>query len=264
MCRLLGFQSSQPSKIHNCLHDAENALVIQSKKHPDGWGVGYYIDDELFLVKSARSAFADFNFPGATKAIVSKTIICHVRQATVGAKKTIENCHPFTFGSWMFAHHGTIRGFKKVKPLLMKDIPEKIKKHIQGLTDSEAAFHLFISYLSKEVRDVNHVTKIKPIKKALVKTIRKIDELVKKVGVSKKSDLNFILTNGKFMLATCRGEKLYYTEHHDTMGLKKKRAIDKYFMICSERFSKSDAWKKVPQNSLVIVNNKVDFDIVPL
>ncbi len=264
MCRLLGFRSSQPSKIHYSLHDAENALVLQSKKHPDGWGVGYYVDDELHLVKSAHAAFADFNFPGITQAIVSKTIMCHVRQATVGSKKTIANCHPFKFGKWIFAHHGTIREFKKVKPLLLKEIPLTIKKNIQGLTDSEVACHLFITYLSQEVSDIDHVSKIKPVKKALVKTIKKIDKIVKKVGASKKSDLNFILTNGKLMLATCRGEKLYYTEHQGTMGVKKRDKSEKYFMICSEKFSKSDHWKKIPKNSLVMVNNKVDFDIVPL
>lgn len=263
MCRFLGFQSSRPCEIHYSLHDAENALVKQSKKHPDGWGVGYYVDKELYLMKSARAAFRDFNFPHLTKGIVSKTIICHVRQATMGAKK-IENCHPFKFGNWMFAHHGNIRRFKKVKPLLLKEMPQKMKQHIQGLTDSEVAFHLFMTYLSQEVRDVERVLQVKPIEKALIKTINKIDQLVKKVGASKKSDLNFILTNGKFILATCRGEKLYYTEHHETMGISKKRRLEKYFMICSEKFSKSDYWEKVPKNSLIIVNDKADYDIVPL
>ena len=56
MCRFLGFQSSRPCEIHYSLHDAENALVKQSKKHPDGWGVGYYVDKELYLMKSARAA----------------------------------------------------------------------------------------------------------------------------------------------------------------------------------------------------------------
>ena len=41
MCRLFGFRSVIPSQVHQSLVGAENALMLQSDRHPDGWGVAW-------------------------------------------------------------------------------------------------------------------------------------------------------------------------------------------------------------------------------
>ncbi|MBI2609523.1 MAG: class II glutamine amidotransferase [Deltaproteobacteria bacterium] len=271
MCRLLAFKSSIPTQIHQALHDAENAMVIQSRKHQDGWGVGFYVGEELFVVKRAYAAFKDFNFPQLTKAIVSHNIVCHVRRATVGMHKKTENCHPFRFGKILCAHNGTIQRFKAMQLLMLNEISQDLHKHILGDTDSEYVFHLFLTYLLKETDEPDTCKDLRIFEKALIKTIKKIDELCINVGAKRQSSLNFIITNGHIMLATCRGRELYYTEHHGAMGIKhepevaeKRKEIEKYFLISSEKISKSEYWEKVPDNALIMVDDKVNFDVVPL
>ena len=46
MCRLFGFRSVIPSQMHRSLIAADNALGRQSERHPDGWGVAYYVDGD--------------------------------------------------------------------------------------------------------------------------------------------------------------------------------------------------------------------------
>jgi len=43
MCRLFGFRSVLRSRVHRSLRTADNALAVQSRVHPDGWGVAYYV-----------------------------------------------------------------------------------------------------------------------------------------------------------------------------------------------------------------------------
>ena len=281
MCRLLGFKSSIPSLIHYSLHDAENALVIQSKKHSDGWGVGFYVNKECFVVKRAHAAFKDFNFPQLTKTLISDAIVCHIRKGTIGDKKKRQNCHPFQFGQWLLAHNGTVRNFNRVKRKILGEIPKDLQKHILGNTDSEHVFYLFIHYLKLEYKNKN-IDKLKDVeiaKSALVKTIHKIDEWAHSFSSKKKSSLNLILTNGKVLLAIRRGKSLFHTENRIVMGIpeiiiktsvkekkivKKREDMERYFLVSSEKLSKSAFWERVPENSLITVDSNVKFDIVPL
>ena len=65
MCRLFGFRSAQPSTAHRSLAQAENALAQQSLQHPDGWGIGWFVDDDAYVVKSANAAHACERFQNA-------------------------------------------------------------------------------------------------------------------------------------------------------------------------------------------------------
>ncbi|MBI2027435.1 MAG: class II glutamine amidotransferase, partial [Deltaproteobacteria bacterium] len=273
MCRLLGFKSSIPSLIHHSLHDAENAMIIQSKKHFDGWGVGFYQKGECFVVKRAHAAFEDFNFPQLTKTLISDTVVCHIRQATIGAKKNRQNCHPFQCGKWLFAHNGTVKNFNGVKKKILEEIPKILQKHILGNTDSEHVFYLFIHYLKSLVKrhKINELRDVEIAKFALVKTIQKIDEWSTTKRSKTRSTLNFVLTNGYIMLATRRGKSLFHTESSIAIGIQKSKKpahmrneIDKYFLVSSEKLSESDYWERVPENSLITVTPDLKFDIVPL
>ena len=62
MCRLFGFRSLVDLPVHHSLREAENALAKQSVHHPDGWGIGYYLDGLPYLKKSADSAFRDYEY----------------------------------------------------------------------------------------------------------------------------------------------------------------------------------------------------------
>ena len=114
MCRLFGFRSAIPSGAHRSLLEAENALSSQSTKHPDGWGIGWFVDDDAYIIKSATAAHACARFRKASSRLKSHTFVVHVRKATVGTLDHL-NAHPFRFGRWLFAHNGTIFEFEKFK-----------------------------------------------------------------------------------------------------------------------------------------------------
>ena len=56
MCRVFGFKSVISSQVHTSLTESENALAIQSKEHPHGWGVAYYVAGAPHLIKNVDSA----------------------------------------------------------------------------------------------------------------------------------------------------------------------------------------------------------------
>ena len=85
MCRLFGFRSVIPSQMHRSLIAADNALGRQSERHPDGWGVAYYVDGAPHVTRSPAHALGDALFHRVSGVVSSETVLAHVRKATQGA-----------------------------------------------------------------------------------------------------------------------------------------------------------------------------------
>src|SRR5262245_46837922 len=105
MCRLFGFRSVIPSQVHRSLLSADNALGAQSGRHPDGWGVAFYVDGAPQVTRSPTTALTCALFRRVSGVVASETVLAHVRKATQG-EPSVLNCHPFQHGRWTFAHNG--------------------------------------------------------------------------------------------------------------------------------------------------------------
>lgn len=152
MCRMFGFRSAVPSRAHRSLVVAENALAAQSQRHPDGWGIGWFVDDDAYVIKSANAAHASQRFERASHALTSHTFLVHVRRATVGDVDPI-NAHPFRFGRWLFCHNGTIFGFDQLGPWMQAATHPDLDPQVLGDTDSERLFLWLLSRLDAEGLD---------------------------------------------------------------------------------------------------------------
>ncbi len=226
MCRLFGFRSVIPSQVHRSLVSADNALMLQSEKHPDGWGVVYYVAGSPHIIKSASTAIRDNLFQRVSGIVSSETVLAHLRNATQG-DLCITNTHPFQFGSWVFAHNGNIKGFSEIRETLMSFIAPKLKRFILGSTDSEVLFFLILSHIERRIELHRPGTSIDVVAEATRDAVNEVCKLTDGFhddndGPPTETYLSFVLTNGNTMLAHHGGKDLFYSTY-------KKR--------CSERDS---------------------------
>ena len=70
MCRLFGFRSNVLSNAHHSLIEAENAVASQAQKHRDGWGIGYYLEEEPYLFRAAEGAADDYRFQRLSQRLI--------------------------------------------------------------------------------------------------------------------------------------------------------------------------------------------------
>lgn len=208
MCRLFGFRSHTHLSVHHTLVAAENALVVQSLHHPDGWGVAYFEDGTPILHKATKPAFRDEGFGALCRGLTSQTLIAHIRQATVGGVH-IANTHPFQHGKWIFAHNGTIFGFSQLRPFFLEEIAPHLRPLIQGSTDSEHCFFLFLSEL-EALADLEETTS-EDLEDALCASMQKIASWCRLLGIRQAPCMNFMVTNGKLFACTRLGRDLYFS-----------------------------------------------------
>jgi glutamine amidotransferase len=113
MCRLFGFRSAASERVHDALVLERNSLRRQSLEHPDGWGIASWQDSGVPLVaRGLGAAHLDPEFERVSSAVQARTVLAHLRLASVGSVK-LDNAHPFTHGRWAFAHNGTLHAFDR-------------------------------------------------------------------------------------------------------------------------------------------------------
>ncbi len=215
MCRLFAFRSAVPSKAHRSLIVAENALGIQSKLHPDGWGIGWFEEDEAYVVKSANAAHACDRFRRASTVLTSHTFLVHVRRATVGPTDPL-NAHPFRYGRWLFAHNGTVFGWERALPWLAARTLSRFEPLILGDTDSERLFYYLLSRLdeaglSRTGREPSDAAQVaRTVRTALLD----FDRAMREAGI-RRPLVNVVLTDGRVLVAHRAGMPLHLsTQKH--------------------------------------------------
>ncbi|MER6630751.1 class II glutamine amidotransferase [Streptomyces sp. NPDC000987] len=138
MCRLFGL-SSAPRRTHATfwLLDAPDSLSLQSRRDPDGTGLGYFASDGTPHVdKAPMAAYADRAFAEDARRVESATFLAHVRFASTGSLEA-RNTHPFAQEGRLFAHNGVIEGLDALDDRLGPD-----RSLVRGDTDSERFFAL--------------------------------------------------------------------------------------------------------------------------
>lgn len=138
MCRLFGL-SAAPLRVHAAfwLLEAPDSLAQQSRREPDGTGLGWFdADGAPHVDKRPIAAYEDEQFAQDAKEQESTTFLAHVRYASTGGLDT-RNTHPFEQHGRLFAHNGALADLPRLEAELgdYRDL-------VAGDTDSERLFAL--------------------------------------------------------------------------------------------------------------------------
>lgn len=267
MCRLFGFRSVIKSQVHSSLLQADNALGTQSERHPDGWGVAYYVDDCPQLMRSPQHALADNLFHRLSGVAASETVLAHVRKATQG-EKTMLNCHPFQHGRWTFAHNGDIPDFSRCREQLLELISADLRRFILGDTDSETIFFLLLSELRREgpLRGTFGIDKLVG---AVRKTVRHVRSICDELG-RPPCLLTLVLTDGQSLVAMQGGKELFYStykrqcpERHTCSSLSQEceapttTGYVNHLIVSSEPLQGDNVWEELSEGDIVAVDGEM-------
>ncbi len=247
----------QDEFLRNCLLEAEDAFQQQvltpsdttdnETKHndleidglqDDGWGLAAYDKrtGKPLVSKSERSAKEDPQFTRVAERFSDQkplSLLAHLRE---GQKRIQANAHPFQLGKFVFMHNGNLpkravtRLEKKIKRLHAQyGIPLP-----QGSTDSERVFLYMMGKLREQAGTLN-VARIstRKLEKVFKQTIHELkkwtpaqEQSVIAGNQGQDSDtpqtapfgMNFVLSDGQRMLASCYKRQLHLGLRKDEDG----------------------------------------------
>eukprot|EP01089_Gocevia_fonbrunei_P005986 TRINITY_DN1648_c0_g2_i1.p1 TRINITY_DN1648_c0_g2~~TRINITY_DN1648_c0_g2_i1.p1 ORF type:complete len:222 (+),score=27.57 TRINITY_DN1648_c0_g2_i1:1138-1803(+) len=200
------------------------------------------------------------------------------------------NCHPFQYKHFMFMHNGQISGFKLIKRKLLAFLHEDLFNSIQGTTDSEHAFMLYLQILIHDKNSNYKLGQVSPasfedqgyspkqLRRAMLKCIQMISEWTTQAGAEQPSYLNFAVTDGKTVVATrfinddaSEPASLYYasgTRFEGTLDgkytmVQAKRQL--CYILASEPLSHGDHnWVPVPKNHMIVITPNSSLLLYPI
>lgn len=266
MCRLVAYLSQKVVFANEVINKPCNSLVHQSKHaksglsrvNADGFGVGWYdfsVEEAPSAYRSIQPAWNDLNLVSLSSKLKTHCFIGHVRASTVG-DVAIFNCHPFVFRDTLFAHNGTIKDFSLIKQQIVNILSLENYSLIRGQTDSEHFFALIHHYLSFEPQISSFSSAVIP---AIKKSINLINDLKAKAGSLDYTRLNFVLTNGKEMIA------VRYSTSFQIQPLMMHYKVCKEgetVYIASEPLDEVEGeWKEIPDNHIFLIGQdlKISF-----
>ena len=259
MCRLFGSRTRSPSGVSHELFHGANALRVQSREHPDGWGVGWYEDGTPRVVRSLTPAHGDQDFETLSQFVTAQTVVAHVRKASIG-RVADENTHPFQRGRWLFAHNGTLPGWEAARSRLEAQIDPALRQGLCGETDSERCFLVFLTRLQRRC-EIERAD-VEAAAAALVETVALVRQIVE--PAEKPASTTFVLTDGRLLLACRRGRTLFISSPApDASGR------CEYVAVASEDPGEPPpggqrAWRLLPEESLVAVDEELRLRVTSL
>ncbi len=152
MCRLFGLHAGRSLVTATFwLLDAPDNLVAQSKRNPDGTGIGVFeAGGRPVLSKQPMAAWEDSEFACQARELTGTTFIAHVRYASTG-KLDVVNTHPFLQDGRLFAHNGVVTGLDVLDARLAE---MSVADLVLGQTDSERVFALITGSIRARNGDV--------------------------------------------------------------------------------------------------------------
>lgn len=282
MCRFVAYTGGK-RPLADLISRPENSLIRQSFKskerseplNGDGFGVGWYgpeITGEPCVFTSITPAWSNRNLLSLAEHIESGCFFAHIRAASPGMLVSEVNCHPFRNGRFLWMHNGTIEGFPSLKRRLRASLPDELYHAIEGTTDSEHAFMVFLSFLGPETAN----TKAADLADSLVKTIWQLEEWGRETGIERPSIYNFAVTDGQ-NLATVRYVSdpqiepisLYFSKRGKYQCCNGKPEIvmdccadESGIIVASEPLTqRSEDWTRVAPNHVLMVDGEMNAHV---
>ncbi|KAI9851525.1 MAG: hypothetical protein M1838_003479 [Thelocarpon superellum] len=269
-------------------YDCRLRLDTRRPHNGDGFGVGYYTSPKLgpepCIFTSTIPAWNCINLERLASKTTSSLIFAHVRATTEGTLSD-SNCHPFRHGSLMWMHNGNVGGWQYIKRPLVDSIKDQWFLGVQGGTDSEWAFALFLDTMERMGHDPNAATGEDGfghtvLRKAMLKTIKRINQLIADIprtngdlpNLDTRSLLNFAVTDGHSVVCTRyvssrtdEAASLYFSsgtnwKEHEPPGHYRMERLDKgadIVLVASEPLTfERDNWVTVPTNSVLTIHKQ--------
>jgi glutamine amidotransferase len=254
MCRLFGMTAGRrPASACFWLVEAPDSLAAQSRREPDGTGLGWYdAHDVPHVEKQPIAAYHDLAFAREARERRSKTFIAHIRLASTGGLEA-RNTHPFEQAGRLFAHNGVIGDLDRLDRRLGEQ-----RALVGGDTDSERFFALITNETEAAGGDVGA---------GIARAARWVaDELplyalnVVLVTAGELWALRYPDTHDLFLLERQAGGPggSRHLDHASAAGHIRVRSADlaatPAVVVASERMDEDPGWREIPPGHLVHVD----------
>lgn len=208
--------TSDPNLLACELRRLSEQVALVNGERSNAVGVGHYTSDEVLLQR--------YRFDGLPREVwklipqpESEALVYHAQHLRPG-RSLEESTQPHRFRRWLFCHVGAINEFSKVRALLHAELPDYLQRHLQGDSEGEAAFALFLKHLRDAGRMDDPMLDAISAARVLGQSATRLQALASEAGAARTSRVDLISTNRTMLLAARSGDDPLYYRLLEGMG----------------------------------------------
>ena len=217
---------------------------------------------EVARFRSVTPAWSNLNLQHLVRVTTSKTILAHVRAASLALHVVETNCHPFVCGQLSFMHNGGIPDCHRFKRAIQQKLSDTAYNMILGSTDSE---HLFANCLTHLEQHHAPYT-LEQLQAAMGRAIQEAEALRVELGVERSHQLNLVLSTGDLSVVSryasfgepsslFRHDGAEYSCVNGVCVMAEADESQQAIIVASEPLSSDSGWEVVAANSIVAIGN---------
>ncbi|MBV9212075.1 MAG: class II glutamine amidotransferase [Actinobacteria bacterium] len=260
MCRLFGMATgTRRARATFWLLEAPDNLATQSRREPDGTGLGWFDDAGRPRVdKAPIAAYEDEAFAREAREVRSDAFVAHVRFASTGDLRR-ENTHPFEQEGRLFAHNGVIEGLDRLDERL-----GEYRALVTGDTDSERFFALITKEVAAHGGDITIGLASAARWVAAELPLFALNAIL--ISGSELWALRYPDTHDLFVLERAPGGSSggRHLEHASREGRIRVRSGDLIsapaVIVATERMDEDSGWRNLAPGELIHVNADLSVD----
>lgn len=260
MIRLFGFIADKNISLEEPVNFIGQEILTTyntvKKYYPAGWGFGFYQSNTAFLLKKKKEPVTDEILENLSNSVSSNVFMAHMIPSDVEISKEVD-CQPFRKGSWLFLHSGILGCTKRTKSRIKKNISHSLINSISGSTGSEFIFHLFLSQLRGKGGIRKGTISFTDCIEAIKLTLQKLEDIHEEIKCTETNILNFLISNGSYLLAYREGTPLYFTKYNVTKNLPAKTDYN-IGIITTEKYEKISGWEEIPEKSIIVFDEGIE------
>lgn len=253
MCRLFGMHGgADPVEATFWLLQAPDSLSEQSRREPDGTGLGWFDPDgRPHISKQPLAAHDDRRFAQEARKVRSRTFVAHVRYATTGALEA-KNTHPFEQEGRLLAHNGMVDDLDVLEREIGPDM-----RRVHGDTDSERVFAL----ITREIERLGDVGDgIVSAARWIAANLRLLAINLILIDATDLWALRYPDVHDLFMLERTAGGRLDHAHGGRIRASSEELAEHPAVIVATERMDDDPGWTPLASGELLHVDGTLTVD----
>ncbi|MBA2664852.1 MAG: class II glutamine amidotransferase [Bradymonadaceae bacterium] len=208
MSQVFGYLCSDHTLTHAVMaqvNDQLNAVAIDERA---GLGLGWVQEGRTLVRKHPGQRASAVELGALLADIPTRVLVGHIRHAVLG-KVSSSDLQPFRFRNWVYAQRGGIEGMESLLEQFSDEIPDHIRRNLQGQTSAEIIFHLLLARL-QDHGAFTSVISAHQFACVLVETMLHVEKRAKEAGVKAVSPLLAVTATERQLTAARVGEAMHY------------------------------------------------------
>jgi glutamine amidotransferase len=247
------------------MQEVRHEAWTEEANHPASLGFGWVQESRTLLRKHPSEGNDPVDVLGLLADIPARAIVGHMRERLNGKIDSLD-LQPFRFRKWVYAQSSSAPFFEAYRDELLADIPDHIRRNIQGKTDAEVIFHRLYHLMKDEGALSSSRARAAKVAQAVAAMLDEIEHRSHAAGHEGPLTINLVGATERMVVAARLGDPVHYKMYRGLeqpgeeplfAGHRPKKIEHPHFkgaFLASKLAPNAEGWTELPERHVLWVD----------